>query len=152
MPYEPGNVFVGDLDEQGGIEAMAQLLPLIRKKEITAVFAINDATAFGALRKLREAGMRVPEDISLAGCDDLPLAALLQPALTTVWQPKRELGLLAVKLILKQIETRQERGEKWRVMYPFQSAMYLPHVVVRDSTGAPPFPQTSEVYSERLAS
>jgi LacI family transcriptional regulator len=124
----------GNIDEGGGAEAMAQLLPLIRKKEISAVFAINDAMAVGALRKLREAGIRVPEDISLMGCDDIPLASLLQPALTTVWQPKRELGMLAAKLILKQIETKDERGEGWRVMYPFQSAMYLPHVVVRDST------------------
>jgi LacI family transcriptional regulator len=130
-------VVEGTLDENGGFEAMARLLPLVQRNAVTAVFAINDAMAIGALRKLREAGVRVPEDISLIGCDDIPLAGLLQPALTTVWQPKRELGLLAAKLIFKQIETKQERGDRWRVMFPFQSAMYLPHVVVRHSTGRP---------------
>ena len=64
-------------------------------------------SAIGALRSLREAGFIVPDDVSLIGCDDIPVAAQLQPALTTVWQPKRELGLLAVKLILRQIETQQ---------------------------------------------
>lgn len=76
----------------------------------------------------------MPDDVSLIGCDDIPVVAQLQPALTTLWQPKRELGYLAAKLILRQIETRQERGEHWREKYPFQSAMYLPRVVDRDST------------------
>ncbi len=138
LPFEECKVVAGTLDEAGGIEAMEKLLPLAQKKEITAVFSINDAMAIGALRKLREAGRRVPEDISLMGCDDIPLASMLQPALTTVWQPKRELGLLAAKLIFKQIETKEERGDGWRVMYPFQSALFLPHVVVRDSTCPPP--------------
>ncbi len=139
LPFDEAKMVEGNLDEAGGIEAMDLLLPLARKKEISAVFSINDAMAIGALRRLREDSLRVPEDISLIGCDDIPLASLLQPALTTIWQPKRELGLLAAKLIFKQIETKAERGEGWRVMYPFQSALYLPHVVVRDST-CPPQP------------
>ncbi len=63
--------------------------------------------------------------------------AQLHPALTTVWQPKQELGNLAVKLILKQIATQQERGRLWREKYPFQNAMYLPSVTQRASTAPP---------------
>lgn len=135
VPYDPDKVVQGDLDENGGAAAMARLLPRV-PHDITAVYAINDAMAIGALRVLREAGLHVPQEVSLIGCDDIPVAAQLQPALTTVWQPKRELGYLAAKLILKQIETQQERGNAWRQEYPFQSAMYLPRVVVRDSTAS----------------
>jgi LacI family transcriptional regulator len=136
VPFEQKRVAEGRLDENGGATAMKALLPMI-PSDITAVYAINDAMAIGALRTLREAGYRVPSDVSLIGCDDIPVAAQLQPALTTVWQPKRELGHLAAKLILKQIETRQERGDAWRSKYPFQSAMYLPRIVERDSTAPP---------------
>ena len=133
VPFEEKHVAVGKMDEESGAAAMTQLLPLV-PKVISAVYAINDAMAIGALRVLRQAGFRVPGDVSLIGCDDIPVAAQLQPALTTLWQPKRELGYLAAKLILRQIETRKERGERWREKYPFQSAMYLPRVVEREST------------------
>jgi LacI family transcriptional regulator len=131
--FDEKHMAVGKMDEQSGAAAMTQLLALV-PDVLSAVYAINDAMAIGALRVLRQAGFRVPEDVSLIGCDDIPVAAQLQPALTTLWQPKRELGYLAAKLILRQIETRQERGEHWREKYPFQSAMYLPRVVERDST------------------
>ena len=121
------------MDEEGGAAAMTELLPLV-PDVLSAVYAINDTMAIGALGVLGQAGFRVPDDVSLIGCDDIPVAAQLQPALTTVWQPKRELGYLAAKLILRQIKTRQERGDDWQEKYPFQSAMYLPRVVERDST------------------
>jgi DNA-binding LacI/PurR family transcriptional regulator len=137
IEFDPEKMVEGNLGENGGAEAVIKLFPLVLKKQISAIFAINDAMAIGALSRLRQAGITVPGDVSLIGCDDIPVAAQLQPALTTVWQPKRELGLLSTKLILKQIGTRQERGENWRERYPFQSAMYLPHVVARDSTCPP---------------
>ncbi|NOZ28410.1 MAG: hypothetical protein GXP39_10215, partial [Chloroflexi bacterium] len=52
---------------------------------------------------------------------------------TTVWQPKRELGDLAAKLLLRQIKTREERGQGWREFYAFQNAMYLPRIIERQS-------------------
>jgi LacI family transcriptional regulator len=131
--FDPRLVAVAEVEEAGGARAMQQLLPLAGEG-LTAVYAINDAMALGALRRLREEGLRVPEDVSLAGCDDIPVAAQVQPALTTVWQPKSELGLLAARLLLKQIETRKERGECWKECYPFQSAMFHPRMVVREST------------------
>jgi LacI family transcriptional regulator len=137
VAFETQYVAVGKMDEESGVAAMAQLLPLVPDK-LSAVYAINDAMAIGALRALGQAGFRVPDDVSLIGCDDIPVVAQLQPALTTLWQPKRELGYLAAKLILRQIETRQKRGEDWREKYPFQSAMYLPRVVARDSTRSYP--------------
>ncbi len=133
VPFDPALVAEGEVDETGGAEAMGKLLPLV-SSDITAVFAISDIMALGALRRLREAGCRVPEDISLAGCDDIPVAAQIMPPLTTVWQPKGELGAQATRFLLKQIETRKERGNGWKVLYPFQSTMYFPHIVAREST------------------
>jgi LacI family transcriptional regulator len=92
--------------------------------------------AMGALRLLREEGIRIPDDLSLAGCDDIPAAALIQPALTTVWQPKGELGSLSVKVLIQQVEKRKEQGVNWKMTYPFQSAVFHPHLVIRESTKA----------------
>jgi LacI family transcriptional regulator len=136
IPFDPALIGQGEVDENGGAAAMGQLLPLV-PDEISAVVAIADLMALGALRRLHEAGFRVPDDLSLASCDDIPVAAQIQPALTTLWQPKQELGALAAKLLLKQIETRKERGEGWKTLYPFQSALYQPHIVVRESTRSP---------------
>lgn len=122
-----------DIDEAGGALAMKNILSDVGG-EISAVVAISDIMAVGALRYLREAGFRIPEDISLVGCDDIPIGSFIQPALTTVWQPKRELGTLAVKFLLKQIEMSQEREKEWKTIYPFQSTIYHPHIIIREST------------------
>ncbi|MGH9159393.1 MAG: LacI family DNA-binding transcriptional regulator, partial [Vicinamibacteraceae bacterium] len=74
----------------------------------TALFAFNDVYAIGAVRALREAGLRVPEDVSVVGFDDIPSAAYQHPGLTTVRQPLREMGRLAAQVMLKRIESTEE--------------------------------------------
>ncbi len=59
--------------------------------------------AIGAIRAIQEAGLRVPQDISVAGYDDIPVAAHLDPALTTVWQPRYEMGATAVRMIINKL-------------------------------------------------
>ncbi len=76
---------------------------LPRSKHFTALFAFNDVSAIGAIRALREAGLRVPEDVSVVGFDDVQSAAFQNPALTTVRQPLHQMGLLAAQTILDQI-------------------------------------------------
>jgi DNA-binding LacI/PurR family transcriptional regulator len=76
---------------------------LAAKKPFTAVFAFNDVSAIGAIRALREAGRRVPEDVSVVGFDDIPSAAFQIPALTTVRQPLREMGKRAAETVLYRI-------------------------------------------------
>ncbi|MCH5676567.1 LacI family transcriptional regulator [Streptomyces sp. CME 23] len=73
--------------------------------EFTAVFAATDAVAVGALAALREAGLRVPRDVSLVGFDDVPFAADLTPSLTTIRVPYEELGRTAVRLVLDREES-----------------------------------------------
>jgi LacI family transcriptional regulator len=70
----------------------------------TAIFASNDLSAFGAMDAVREAGLRIPEDISIVGFDDIPQASVVYPKLTTVRQPLEQMGRVAVKMLLEQIE------------------------------------------------
>ncbi|MPY86295.1 MAG: LacI family transcriptional regulator [Luteitalea sp.] len=74
-------------------------------RAFSALFAFNDISAIGAVRALREAGLRVPEDVSVVGFDDIPSAAYQHPGLTTVRQPLREMGKLAAQIMLKRIES-----------------------------------------------
>ncbi|NDV20683.1 substrate-binding domain-containing protein [Pseudodesulfovibrio sp. JC047] len=69
-----------------------------------AILAINDPVAVGLFTRFKEAGVRIPEDVALVGFSDTPAAALIEPALTTVYQPAFEMGRMAVSLLLKQFE------------------------------------------------
>lgn len=80
----------GDYTLEGGSKAMAALLA--READLDGVFVANDLMAVGALRALAAAGRRVPDDVAVAGFDDIPLAAMSTPALTTVRQPMEDLG------------------------------------------------------------
>ena len=88
----------GDFSTRGGRDAMQRLLKL--KQRPTAVFAANDLSAFGAISVLQSSGIRIPEDMSVVGFDDLPSASQLHPALTTVRQPISEMGRAAVNSLL----------------------------------------------------
>lgn len=89
-----------DFTEAGGYAAMRQLLAA----QPEAVFAASDMMALGALRALREAGRRVPEDVAVMGFDDIPLAGMHTPALSTVRQPIQRLGGMAVELLIELIK------------------------------------------------
>jgi DNA-binding LacI/PurR family transcriptional regulator len=77
---------------------------LARRRPFTALFAYNDISAIGAIWAFREAGLRVPEDISVVGFDDIPGAAFSNPALTTVRQPLIRMGQIAAQTLVDQIE------------------------------------------------
>jgi LacI family transcriptional regulator len=90
----------GRFEEDGGAAAMETLLCLADRP--TAVFAANDMMALGALDALRDAGLRVPEDIALVGFDDIPTARYIAPRLTTVHQPIYDVGRRAAETVLAQ--------------------------------------------------
>ena len=75
---------------------------LRRRRPPLGLVAYNDMNALAALRAAQTVGWRVPEDLSVVGIDDIPFAAYTNPALTTVAQPKREMGALAVDLVLQE--------------------------------------------------
>jgi len=94
----------------------------------TAVFCYNDMSALGAMRSIRERGLEIPRDISLVGFDDLFLAEFSAPPLTTVRQPRREMGRLATELLLRVVAGHGERGD---IRVPGE-------LIVRASTAPPP--------------
>ncbi len=97
----------------------------------TALFAFNDIAAIGAIRALREAGRRVPEDVSVIGFDDIQSAAFQNPALTTVRQPLHTMGMLAAETLVRQIDgglVNSASGPAVKVM------KVDPELVVREST------------------
>ncbi|WP_318200917.1 LacI family DNA-binding transcriptional regulator [Streptomyces sp. SCL15-4] len=98
-----------DFTEESGRRAMAGLLE--RHPEIDGVLAASDTTAAGALRALRAAGRRVPEDVAVIGFDDFPLAEQTEPRLTTVRQPLTDIGRAMVRLLLEELD---EPAMAWR--------------------------------------
>ncbi len=102
IPYRAPLVAEGDWSFDGGYRAMQELLA--RGRPFSALFAQNDRMAIGATRALREAGRRIPENVSLVGYDDIPVAAFCDPPLTTVRQPMREVGAVAARLLIQAIE------------------------------------------------
>jgi LacI family transcriptional regulator, repressor for deo operon, udp, cdd, tsx, nupC, and nupG len=123
LPIDEDLVVTGDHSGRAGADAMGKLLSL--RNPPTAVFAHSDRVALGAIRTVRRAGLRLPEDISVIGIDDDPLAELTD--LTTIRQPVGEQGILAAQMLLGLL-----RGEN------VQQAITVPtQLIVRRSTAPP---------------
>jgi len=129
QPLDPALLTYGDFTPASGYGAVDRLLDLPHPP--TAIFALNDRMALGAISRMRERGLRVPADVSVAGFDDVPAAALALPPLTTVRQPGFAMGLRAATLLGGLI--RREAA-------PFDSEVLPTELVVRASTAAPPPP------------
>jgi DNA-binding LacI/PurR family transcriptional regulator len=98
-PFLPELVVHGDGKPEGGRQAMEKLLSLSTPP--TALFCYNDMSALGALRALHGHGIKVPGDLSLVGFDDLAIASYTSPLLTTVAQPKQQMGRMAMEMMIK---------------------------------------------------
>jgi DNA-binding LacI/PurR family transcriptional regulator len=98
VPFEPELVFHGDGNPEGGMEGMVRLLAL--RNPPTAVFCYDDMTALGVISQIRTFGLRVPDDISVIGFDDLKIVKYTDPQLTTVRQPMPQMGRLAMETLL----------------------------------------------------
>ena len=121
-------VVEADFTEAGGRAAMMRLL----SAKPSAVFAASDSMAIGAIRAIREAKLRVPEDIAIVGFDDIPSALTVDPKLTTVRQPIERLGQLAVETLINLIESEMAKGET-----PSTQRFVLPtELVIRGSCGS----------------
>jgi len=115
---------IGDWYSESGEQAMRELLAL--PEPPTAVFAAADLMAVGAMKAAREAGLGVPDDLAVVGFDDIQLASLIDPSLTTIRQDKVGLGRAAAWALLKQIESPELTS----------AALTLPvELVVRASSG-----------------
>ncbi|MGW5160389.1 substrate-binding domain-containing protein, partial [Nonomuraea wenchangensis] len=112
----------GDWSPRAGYEAGRSLAAM---DGVTAVFAANDQMALGVLRALSEGGVRVPEQISVVGFDDIPESEFFSPPLTTVRQDFDVVGRHCIEVLLRQVEGG--RGARGRLVVP-------PRLVVRSST------------------
>lgn len=113
----------GDFTEEGGYFAMQQLLPA----KPDAVFAASDLTAVGAMRAVREARLKIPEDIAFVGYDDVSLARYSNPQLTTIRQPITRFGHNAVEILIDLIENGNQ---------PAQRVIMGTELIIRESCGA----------------
>ena len=111
--------------EHDVVEAQA-LLPELLQAGVTAIFCYNDLIAVGALLACRDLGLRVPEDLSVVGYDDVDLARYVTPPLTTVHQPKLRLGELAMQMLLAILEG-----------HPVTNQLLPVNLIIRQSTAPP---------------
>ncbi len=125
LSFSPELVVHGEGNAESAGPAMQRLLELSHLP--TAVFCYNDMTALGALRMIRAAGLKVPGDISLVGFDDLFIASYTEPLLTTVRQPRRQMGSMAMEMLLRLLT-----GEDTRANIKVSGEL-----IVRDSTSTP---------------
>lgn len=113
----------GGFTEAHGVDGAKEILGLDPLP--TAVFAANDVSAMGVMQTLESTGLRIPDDISLVGYDNVDFAGLDHISLTTVDQPRRQIGTLAVKLLLERLEGERKRAKRVTVE---------PHLIVRATT------------------
>jgi LacI family transcriptional regulator len=108
IPLDQQLICSNDFTLAGGYAGMRTLLALAAGP--TAVFAANDLMAMGAMNAIRAAGLRIPQDVAVVGFDDIPAAALVTPALTTVTQFQEQLGQRAARMLLERIDGTATEG------------------------------------------
>jgi LacI family transcriptional regulator len=125
LSTDPRLVVEAGYTEEGGARAAERLLTM--EDRPSAIFAVTDMSAIGAVGAARRMGLRIPQDVAIAGYNDIPLASRLVPGLTTVHVPIHEFGAVAARLLLEQVLT----GEISR-----RRVVFNPQLVVRGSTVA----------------
>jgi LacI family transcriptional regulator len=123
LVYDEKLILRGDYHARSGLEITQSILEMDPRP--TAIFALNDLMALGALRAASEAGCSVPADLAIVGYDDLELAQFTNPPLTTIAQPKKEIGVQAVHLLIDRMS--QKSRPPRRLVLP-------PELIVRRST------------------
>ncbi|MFU0781755.1 MAG: DNA-binding transcriptional regulator, LacI/PurR family [Thermoanaerobacterium thermosaccharolyticum] len=123
IEFNPDYIRYGDYSFKSGFRAAQSLLNDF--KEITAIFAISDIMAIGAIKACYENGLKVPDDVAIVGFDNISFAPMYNPSLTTVSQPKYDIGCTAMELLIKQI--RNKGGNKENIVLEHE-------LIIRQST------------------
>jgi len=126
IPKDPRLIFKGEFFQPDGYAGASALMEI--ENPPTAIFASNDVMAMGAMDAVRSRGLRVPEDVSILGFDDIPQAASVRPALTTVHQPLEKMGRVATQMLLDLLKNPEK--EISRIELPTE-------LIVRGSTSSP---------------
>ncbi len=120
-------ILEGDFKVEGGEWVVAKMLSLADRP--TAILAANDLMAIGAIKGIKSQGLRIPQDISLIGLDDIFMASIVDPPLTTINLPRYEIGEKSWKLLLRSIQHKEEMGKE---------EIVNTRLVVRGTTGRSP--------------
>ena len=123
LPVEEALIIQGDFRSGSGGDGLHQFLEM--KSPPTAIFACNDIMAIGAMAAARKLGISVPDQMSIIGFDDIALAALVVPQLTTISQPKKLLGKTGAELLLRRV--KKEQADK-------EVIVLQPELIIRNST------------------
>jgi DNA-binding LacI/PurR family transcriptional regulator len=126
LPADDRLILEGSFKERSGYELVGQFLKMRRRP--TAIFVANNLMTIGALLGLKEAGIRIPQEMAVVGFDDMEWAPILTPPLTAVAQPGYALGTAAGRLLLERLQTP-------RAGRP-QTVIFQPRLVIRESCGA----------------
>ncbi|RPH75102.1 LacI family transcriptional regulator [bacterium] len=110
VPEQPELIYEGDFFQSTGVTGANALLDL--PEPPTAIFASNDVMAMGAMDAIRHRGLRIPDDISIMGFDNIPQSAMVYPPLTTVQQPLEQMGRVATQILLEMLEQSQVSGRR----------------------------------------
>ncbi|MBO5496411.1 MAG: substrate-binding domain-containing protein, partial [Oscillospiraceae bacterium] len=124
IALDPDLILHCDSSIRGGYDAVSALLNA--RRDFTALVASGDTMAIGAIRALNDAGLRVPEDVAVAGFDDISMSTLFTPTLTTVRQPKYQIGARAMEKLLDLISGKELSN--WRDVLNYE-------LVIRESSG-----------------
>jgi DNA-binding LacI/PurR family transcriptional regulator len=125
LPYDPRLVVEGNFDMETGRAAFARLLAAA--PEVTAVFAASDLMAFGVLKEAAERGIRVPDDLSVIGFDNIDMSSMASPPLTTMSQPRYELGQTVGEMFVSACNGKM----------PLSTVLLKADLIVRNSTASP---------------
>ena len=134
IPFDPAMVLAGNGRVEGGERCWSQLAALTNPP--TAVFCYNDMTAIGLLRDVRQVGLMVPQDVSIVGFDDIPFASYVYPALTTIAQPKFEMGQQATEMVLALMKAQASNDVQ------AADITIKGELIVRESSGVPALGQS----------
>ena len=126
IPEDPGLIYEGTFFQPDGYAGASFLLDMDNPP--TAIFASNDAMAIGAMDAVHNHSLRIPQDISILGFDDIPQASLVHPALTTVRQPLEQMGGIATQMLLDMLKNPKKKTS--RIELPTE-------LIIRSSTSSP---------------
>ncbi|MFS3930419.1 LacI family DNA-binding transcriptional regulator [Priestia flexa] len=140
LPVEPTYIQEGDFSLESGYHQMIKLLSL--ENPPTSVFVFNDEMALGSIKAVKDSGMKVPDDIAVVGFDNLNMSSIIEPNITTIDQPKYEIGNKAMELLLQLINGKEIKKKK---------IVLKDEILIRESCGSPaskrsitPFPASTK--------
>lgn len=146
IPIDPSLIYQGDYHETAGMEGLLALLSLPNPP--TAIFASNDIMALGALEAARTRNIAVPGQVSIVGFDDIPMASMSYPRLTTVRQPLAEMGRVATRMLLRRLNWAGQNGESATPVVSnlvMQSVVLPTELILRGSAAPPGTGQSIEI-------